>query len=157
MLIWGSILVFIGTKIVPKANQRAIKMHQQVDLVSGLHKRREDFFEISIFWRHVVDFRFYFGAHWILRGSPNRWFSDKSIEKWRPGAVPAKTLNSDGKLMRKGGGLRSKKESFTLYMLQFKRLRRSLQKVSKVDHLCAIQSDFRDLEAVLKDMKLWWI
>ena len=40
-----------------------------------------------------------------------------------PGVVPNKTLNYDGKLMRKGVVLRSKKEIFALYVLQLKRLR----------------------------------
>ena len=33
--------------LAPKVNQRAIKMHQQIDLVSGFHKRREGFLEMS--------------------------------------------------------------------------------------------------------------
>ena len=41
----------------------------------------------------------------------------KSSKKWPPGAVPEKTWNYDGKLMRKWGALSCKKEVFSLYLL----------------------------------------
>ena len=58
-----------------KVNQRAIKMHQQIDLVSGLHRRREGFLEMSTCWRHLVDSVCHFGAHWISKGRSAQCFS----------------------------------------------------------------------------------
>ena len=47
--------MFVGMKLVPTASQRVTTMHQQIDLVSSLHKKFKVFLEISTCWRRLVD------------------------------------------------------------------------------------------------------
>ena len=73
------------------------------------------------FWRHFVDFGSHFGAHWILKGSPNRQFPHQiniRSQKWVSRKASWKNMFLDGCLMTKCEALWSK-SNFVLYLMQF--------------------------------------
>ena len=57
----------IGIKMVAKVSQRLTNMHQQIDLVSGLHKRRDGFLEYRDFDQLFLG---------IYLADPGNWLND---------------------------------------------------------------------------------
>ena len=70
----------IGTQWVPKVNQRATKMHQQINAFSGTCFGSYGLQYIDRHWRHLVDVGFHAGAHWILKGLSALCFSTFSTQ-----------------------------------------------------------------------------
>ena len=60
----GTVITMVSKKIKKKEKQIAEKT---------IHKRTN--MDLLTIWRNLVDLGSHFGAHWILKGSPNRPFS----------------------------------------------------------------------------------